>query len=68
MLDNMTPNLVKEAITLRNSHYPKILLEASGGINIENISDYAKTGVDMISVGALTHSVKSLDVSLEIIG
>lgn len=68
MLDNMAPELIKEAITLRNAHYPNVLLEASGGINIENISDYAKTGIDIISVGSLTHSVKSLDVSLEIIG
>lgn len=68
MLDNMPPQLVKEAVLLKEKHSPKILLEASGNITLENIAEYAKTGVDMISVGALTHSVRSLDVSLEIIG
>ena len=68
MLDNMPPAVIKEAVILRNTHKPKILLEASGGITLDNISEYAKTGVDMISVGALTHSVKSIDVSLEIVG
>jgi len=45
----------------------RILLEASGGINLENIGDYAKTGVDVISVGRITRSAPSLDISLEIL-
>ncbi|MBU3927938.1 MAG: nicotinate-nucleotide diphosphorylase (carboxylating), partial [Bacteroidetes bacterium] len=43
----------------------KIETEASGGINIESIRDYAETGVDFISMGALTHQIKSLDISLK---
>jgi nicotinate-nucleotide pyrophosphorylase (carboxylating) len=63
MLDNFSPALLKEAIVLINR---KAETEASGGITLENIRDYAETGVDFISVGALTHSVKSLDLSLKI--
>ena len=44
----------------------KVQLEASGGINAKNITAYAKTGVDMISVGSITNSVKGLDLSLEV--
>ena len=43
-----------------------IRLEASGGINVQNIKEYAKTGVDMISVGSITNSAKAIDFSLEI--
>ena len=68
MLDNFSPAQVKKTITtlqkkkLRN----KVKLEASGGINSKNITAYAKTGVDMISVGSITNSVKGLDLSLEV--
>jgi len=68
MLDNFSPVQIKKTITtlqkkkLRN----KVKLEASGGINSKNISAYAKTGVDMIPVGSITNSVKSLDLSLEV--
>ena len=68
MLDNFSPVQIKKTITelqkkkLRN----KIKLEASGGINSKNISAYAKTGVDIISVGSITNSVKGLDLSLEV--
>jgi len=68
MLDNFSPVQIKKTITtlqkkkLRN----KVKLEASGGINSKNISAYAKTGVDMISVGSITNSVKGLDLSLEV--
>jgi len=68
MLDNFSPVQIKKTITtlqkkkLRN----KVKLEASGGINSKNITAYAKTGVDMISVGSITNSVKSLDLSLEV--
>ena len=67
MLDNMTPKDVKACVEIRRMSKTKAMLEASGGINIENIDQYANTGLDMISVGALTHSVKSIDVSLEIV-
>ena len=69
MLDNFSPEQIKKTITalqkkkLRN----KVKLEASGGINSKNIAAFAKTGVDMISVGSITNSVKGLDLSLEVI-
>jgi nicotinate-nucleotide pyrophosphorylase (carboxylating) len=61
MLDNFTPEQIKEALLLINGKYP---VEASGGITEKNIRQYAETGVDYISVGALTHHIKSLDISL----
>ena len=69
MLDNFSPEQIKKTITalqkkkLRN----KVKLEASGGINSKNIGAFAKTGVDMISVGSITNSVKGLDLTLEVI-
>ena len=68
MLDNMKPNeisLILEELRKRGMR-DKILVECSGRINEENIEDYVRTGVDIISIGALTHSVKSVDMSLEI--
>ena len=62
MLDNFTVEQLEEALKLIPSHYET---EASGGITIDTIRDYAETGVDFISVGALTHSFKSLDMSLK---
>lgn len=64
MLDNFTPSQITEAVNLING---KFETEASGGITIANIREYAEAGVDFISVGALTHSVKSLDLSLKAI-
>lgn len=61
MLDNFTPENTKKAVDLVNG---RIELESSGGITSETIRSYAETGVDYISVGALTHSVKGLDMSL----
>ncbi|AJM92086.1 MULTISPECIES: carboxylating nicotinate-nucleotide diphosphorylase [Nitrosopumilus] len=68
MLDNFTPNQIKKTIqVLKNQKLRnKVLLEASGGINSKNISKYGKTGVDIISVGSITNSVKGIDMSLEI--
>ena len=63
MFDNFSPALVAEAVQLVNK---TLETEASGGINLTNIREYAEAGVDYISVGALTHSVKSLDLSLKI--
>jgi len=62
MLDNFTTSELKKAVHLVNG---KMETEASGGINIESIRDYAETGVDFISMGALTHQIKSLDISLK---
>ena len=62
MLDNFTPEQTREAVKLVNG---RVELESSGGITFETIRRYAETGVDYISVGALTHSVKSLDMSLK---
>lgn len=64
MLDNFTPELLKEAIQLIDKKYET---EASGGITLETIRSYAESGVDFISVGALTHSHKSLDISMKIV-
>lgn len=63
LLDNMSPVLMKEAVNFVSG---RALLEASGGITLDNIKEVAATGVDMISIGALTHSVKAVDLSLEI--
>ncbi|MCW4022365.1 MAG: carboxylating nicotinate-nucleotide diphosphorylase [Candidatus Bathyarchaeota archaeon] len=67
MLDNMCPTLIEETMaTLREKNlYENLLLEASGDITPENIKNYAKTAVDVVSMGYLTHSVKALDLSLE---
>lgn len=62
MLDNMAPAQLREAVALVAGRYP---LEASGGITEETIAEVAATGVDYISVGALTHSIRSLDMSLK---
>ena len=64
MLDNFTPELIKEALKIINGKYET---EASGGITEKNISSYAQCEVDFISVGALTHHIKSLDLSLKAI-
>jgi len=67
MLDNMSPPDVKACVEIRRMSKIKALIEVSGGINLDNIGRYADTGIDMISIGALTHSVKSIDLSLEIV-
>jgi nicotinate-nucleotide pyrophosphorylase (carboxylating) len=64
MLDNFTPEKIKEALELIAGKYET---EASGGITLENIKEYAQTGIDYISIGALTHHIKSLDLSLKFI-
>lgn len=62
MFDNFTPELTKEAVKLVDGRYET---ESSGGITIENLREYGEAGVDFISVGALTHSVKGLDMSFK---
>ena len=64
LLDNMSIDEMKEAVSIAGG---RVLLEASGGITLETIGEVAQTGVDLISVGALTHSARSVDISLEII-
>jgi nicotinate-nucleotide pyrophosphorylase (carboxylating) len=66
LLDNMGCDLMRRAVALRNAMAPQVLLEASGGVTLESIGAIAKTGVDRISVGALTHSSTNADLSLEL--
>lgn len=65
MCDNMAPSLITEVVALRNASYPHILLEASGNITLENIIEYAKSGVDAISSGSLIHQATWVDISLK---
>jgi nicotinate-nucleotide pyrophosphorylase (carboxylating) len=66
LLDNMSPGELRAAVAERDAvrRNPRVTLEASGGITLENVSAVAETGVDFISVGALTHSAPALDLSL----
>lgn len=66
LLDNMSPAQMSEAVALRNKFAPAVLLEASGGVTLASIPGIAATGVDRISVGALTHSATNADLSLEL--
>lgn len=68
MLDNFTCQKAKETVFLLSQRpsFKKIIIEASGNITENNITDWAKTGVDLLSLGSLTHSAKSADLSLEI--
>jgi len=70
LLDNMTPKEVERSVALLNTKNLRdgVLVEASGGIRKENLASYAKTGVDVISVGAITHSAPAVVISLEIRG
>jgi nicotinate-nucleotide pyrophosphorylase (carboxylating) len=63
LLDNMSVDQIRQAVELAAGRVP---LEASGGISLETIRAYAETGVDFISVGALTHAARSLTVSLDV--
>ena len=65
MLDNFTPDRTKEAVRHIRAKNPSVEIESSGGITIENLREYGEAGVDFISVGALTHSVKGLDMSFK---
>lgn len=66
LLDNMDAPALSEAVRLRGAQAPAMLLEASGGIRLDNLARLAATGVDRISVGALTHSAPALDLGLDI--
>jgi nicotinate-nucleotide pyrophosphorylase (carboxylating) len=69
MLDNMKPDDIRKFVKeLRSSKsWRNILIEASGGISLKNIKEYARTGVDVVSVGAMTHSAQALDISFKIV-
>jgi nicotinate-nucleotide pyrophosphorylase (carboxylating) len=64
LLDNMSPDELRAAVSLAAG---RTELEASGGVSLETVRAIAETGVDFISVGALTHSARALDVSLEVL-
>ncbi|MFD0962079.1 carboxylating nicotinate-nucleotide diphosphorylase [Paenibacillus chungangensis] len=66
MLDNMPPELMKQAVTYIKERAPHIVTEASGGVSLQTIHAIASTGVDVISVGGLTYSVPALDISLDL--
>jgi nicotinate-nucleotide pyrophosphorylase (carboxylating) len=63
MLDNMAVGEMKKMVELTRG---RTVIEASGGITLDNVRQVAETGVDLISIGAITHSVKALDLSLEL--
>jgi len=65
LLDNMTTDQMRRAVACRNAVAPVVQLEASGGVNLQTVRAIAETGVDRISVGALTHSAPALDIALD---
>jgi nicotinate-nucleotide pyrophosphorylase (carboxylating) len=64
LLDNMSLDQLREAVQIASARVPRVPLEASGNVTLETVNAIAATGVDFISSGALTHSVKALDISL----
>ena len=66
LLDNMTPSQVKKAVKQIRSALPKVPIEASGSMNLKTVRAYALTGIDFVSVGALTHSAAAVDLSMRI--
>lgn len=66
MLDNMSIAAIREAVTLIRAHADPPEIEASGGVGLEGVRELAETGVDLVSIGALTHSAPALDVSLRV--
>ena len=65
LLDNMSTDELEEAVRLRNENAPNVLLEASGGITLQTIRAIAETGVERISIGALTHSARCFDLGFD---
>ncbi len=65
LLDNMGPDQLREAVCRRNAVAPRVQLEASGGVNLDTLRAIAETGVDRVSIGALTHSAVALDIGLD---
>jgi nicotinate-nucleotide pyrophosphorylase (carboxylating) len=68
LLDNMDDKMLKDAVALARARAPRLKLEASGNMDLERVRRIRDFGLDYISVGALTHSVKALDISLDILG
>jgi nicotinate-nucleotide pyrophosphorylase (carboxylating) len=68
LLDNMSPDIMREVVALAAKREPQPVLEASGNITVDNARAIAETGVDFVSSGAITHSAKALDMSLEVEG
>jgi nicotinate-nucleotide pyrophosphorylase (carboxylating) len=66
LLDNMPVEMLRRAVQARNRLAPRVLLEASGGVNLHNVKAIASTGIDRISIGAITHSAPALDIGLDI--
>lgn len=66
LLDNQTPDETRRLVEVARELAPQVMLESSGGITIENVRAYAEAGVDLISVGALTHSARAMDISFKI--
>ncbi len=66
MLDNMSVSETKDAVKFARSINSRVVLEASGNVNIDNVRSIAETGVDIISIGALTHSARAMDISMKI--
>ncbi len=66
MLDNQTPEEARKLVEMARDMNPNVLLEASGGMNIDTVRSYAEAGVDLISVGMLTHSARGMDISFKI--
>ena len=67
MLDNMSVKDMKEAVNIVRSSKKDVILEASGNVSLENVREVAETGVDLISIGALTHSATAVDISMKIV-
>jgi nicotinate-nucleotide pyrophosphorylase (carboxylating) len=65
LLDNLSPEETARVVEIARSLAPNVLLEASGGITLENVRAYAEAGVDLISIGALTHSARAVDISFK---
>jgi nicotinate-nucleotide pyrophosphorylase (carboxylating) len=66
LLDNRTPEETRQLVELARRLAPQVLLESSGGVTLETVRAYAEAGVDLISVGALTHSARAMDISFKI--
>ncbi len=66
MLDNQTPDEAAKLVEMARSLNPNVLLEASGGMDLDRVRLFAEAGVDLISVGRLTHSAKAVDISFKV--
>jgi nicotinate-nucleotide pyrophosphorylase (carboxylating) len=66
MLDNQTPEQTAQLVKIARELNERVLLESSGGITLANVRGYAEAGVDLISIGALTHSARAMDISFKI--